>query len=51
MKEMLLEAEYAVEEAPVRLTFPMLISLFPPVILLTVIPLLSSVIEQLGSMP
>jgi len=50
-KEMLLEAEYAVEEAPVRLTFPMLISLFPPVILLTVIPLLSSVIEQLGSMP
>lgn len=50
-REMLRDAEYLVEEAPVRLTFPMLISLFPPVIALTVIPLLFGIVSSLRAMP
>jgi len=48
--EMVAEAEYTVEAAPVRLTFPLLVTLFPPLLLLTVVPFLVTLIEGLRSL-
>ena len=46
--EMMREAEFAIEDAPTRLTFPMLGALFPPLIILPVVPLLANVLRSLG---
>ena len=46
--EMMREAEFAIEDAPTRLTFPMLGALFPPLIILLVVPLVVGVLRSLG---
>ena len=48
--ELIREAEYAVESAPVRLTFPLLLTLFPPLLLFIALPLVWTLLESLGTL-
>lgn len=49
-RELIREAEYAVESAPVRLTFPLLLTLFPPLLLFIALPLVWTLLENLGAL-
>lgn len=48
-QEMVQAAEYAIEEAPTRLVLPMLIGLFPTVVVLVVYPLAMALIAGIAS--
>lgn len=48
--EMRRAAEFAVEDAPTKLTFPMLATLFPPLILLLILPMLVRLIKTIGEL-
>ena len=48
--EMKREAEFAIEDAPTKLIFPMLVTLFPPLIILLILPLVTRVLQSLGEL-
>ena len=51
MEQLALDAEYRVEAAPNELILPMLLALFPPALLLLLLPVASTLMESLGGAP